>query len=400
MSHGHHQRERGRDRQKPGHSVLRWPFCPHWKEQLGTWTVRLCFCGRGREKWVAYTFPSSLEIEMPVFLQGLGSGLWNSNKKASSLSQGTPQPHTFAAAEPCWRWAPPGASWSTYFYSAVYFAHVFSAEPKTRWVRWNKSGHTDTKTTTRLTQPVSLRQLPPCGSGVRVSLPPLPPRPERSVEQLHPGPRPSGPREARGQRHGAPGGRRSRQEPPGFLVCWRLGRALPHLLSPLSISQKGAPADNEAVAGPPDPHPRSLSPAGPSAWYAPAERACAVRAGRHLCDSGAAILSARSCRAAALALRSRADSQTQIAVLPLAPVVASEDVPGSPGRRELSSSFGLSPSATVPAPLCPPPSLGATSAATRRRLLFLPLLPPSPLPPSPLPLSATISPLPGTGALS
>lgn len=69
---------------------------------------------------------------MPVFLQGLGSGLRNSNKKASSPSQGTPQPHTFAAAEPRWRWAPPGASWSTYFYSAVYFAHAFSAEPKTR----------------------------------------------------------------------------------------------------------------------------------------------------------------------------------------------------------------------------------------------------------------------------
>lgn len=49
------------------------------------------------------TFSSSMEIEMPIFIQGLGSGLWNSNKKASSLRMGAPQPHTFTAAEPRWR---------------------------------------------------------------------------------------------------------------------------------------------------------------------------------------------------------------------------------------------------------------------------------------------------------
>lgn len=37
--------------------------------------------------------------------------------------------------------------------------------------------------------------------------------------------------------------------------------------------------------------PSPAPPGDPSAWYAPAERACAVRAGRRLCDSGAAILS-------------------------------------------------------------------------------------------------------------
>lgn len=76
---------------------------------------------------------------------------------------------------------------------------------------------------------------------------------------------------------------------------------------------------------------------------------------------------------------------------------------GEERRSSALSSFSRpSLSAAAPGSLCPPPSVGATSAGTRRRLLLLlPLLPPpSPLPPSPLPLSATISPLPGTGALS
>lgn len=98
------------------------------------------------------------------------------------------------------------------FTRAVYFVHTFWAEPNTRWVRWNKSGHPDKETTTRLVEPTSLRQLPPRGSAVRGGR--FSPRPECSVLQLHPGPRPSGARGARGQRHGPPGGQRSRQEPP------------------------------------------------------------------------------------------------------------------------------------------------------------------------------------------
>lgn len=142
------------------------------------------------------------------------------------------------------------------------------------------------------------------------------------------------------------------------------------------------------------------------------ERACAVRAGRCLCDSGAAILSGGSSlrssapRSLPPVPRHRRRPRRCRSLLP-SPSRTSRDRLGEERLASAFSSFSRpSPSssaaaAAAPGSLCPPPSVGATSAGTRRRLLLLPLLPPpSPLPPSPLPLSATISPLPGTGALS
>lgn len=128
----------------------------------------------------------------------------------------------------------------------------------------------------------------------------------------------------------------------------------------------------------------------------------AVRAGRRLCDSGAAILSGR-CWPRSSAPRSLPGRGS--AADPGAPAHSSRRLRGRPegrlGEERLSSalsSFSRPSSAAAPGSLCPPPSVGATSAGTRRRRLLLP--PPPPLPPSPLPLSATISPLPCTGALS
>lgn len=213
------------------------------------------------------------------------------------------------------------------------------------------------------------------------------------------------------------GGGRNREVRPGFLMWRQLGDALPPSYSPLRLSRTGVSVASEATAEPYCLEHNVLCPP-PRGGGALAvgtrlpESACAVRAGRCLCDSGAAILSGGSSlrssapRSLPPVPRHRRRPRRCRSLLP-SPSRTSRDRLGEERLASAFSSFSRpSPSssaaaAAAPGSLCPPPSVGATSAGTRRRLLLLPLLPPpSPLPPSPLPLSATISPLPGTGALS
>lgn len=195
----------------------------------------------------------------------------------------------------------------------------------------------------------------------------------------------------------------------------QLGDALPPSYSPLRLSRTGVSVASEATAEPYCLEHNVLCPPPGGGALAVGtrlpERACAVRAGRCLCDSGAAILSGGSSlrssapRSLPPVPRHRRRPRRCRSLLP-SPSRTSRDRLGEERLASAFSSFSRpSPSssaaAAAPGSLCPPPSVGATSAGTRRRLLLLPLLPPpSPLPPSPLPLSATISPLPGTGALS
>lgn len=141
-------------------------------------------------------------------------------------------------------------------------------------------------------------------------------------------------------------------------------------------------------------HNSASPPGGTSAWYAPA-----VRVGRCLCDSGAAILRGPWWLRSSTLRSLRAEAQA----LPLPPPRSRRRPRDRLGEKRLSSAL----SSFFPAvpvllrrrsgiSLCPPPSsVGAGSAGTassssssfrrRRRRLFLLLLSLPPFPHSPAP---------------
>lgn len=173
---------------------------------------------------------------------------------------------------------------------------------------------------------------------------------EDGVEQPHPGPSAAGCAPlgiTRGVRAVTPAarvrGRGNGEVPLGFLLRHLPGDVLPMMYTSLCVSRTGESAASKATAEPSCLEHKILSSPGDlSAWYRPAERGCAARAGRCLCDSGAAILGGRSCPRSWLRARSCAEVQAQPEALLLAPARSCRRLrrrPGAAWAKRASAQF-------------------------------------------------------------